>query len=467
VFAGLPAGGLPADCNALISFYHGLESQFSFELVRMIGMNEVKYGFKGKSRLESTIKKGLDGQSSAVEEDVPGERLPYACNDPSMLTPNDVSCPRCSRPINAHAHYCEHCGVDLGIAAAVAEHDLLPFPEVMASGPISPEVLVPRLGDYLIAKGVLSKDDLQQALLHQQSEQAAGRPSLLGQTLLALGLVNRETLDQVVTEQILQLQSALHEANQTLEKRVMDRTAELQQALRRLAELNQLKSNFISNISHELRTPLTHIKGYLELLNDAELGELSADQKHAVGVSLKATGRLERLIEDLLQFSLAVQGELSLKLEYVLVDWLIERLHIAYGTKANYKKIQFETKTLGLPVEIRVDIEKFEWAVGQLLDNALKFTPAGGKVTLSAAHHAGLVTFAVTDTGIGIPDGKIGEIFQLFHQLDGSNTRRYEGTGMGLAFVQRIIESHGSQIKVESGIGQGSTFSLTIPVALR
>jgi two-component system, OmpR family, phosphate regulon sensor histidine kinase PhoR len=118
-------------------------------------------------------------------------------------------------------------------------------------------------------------------------------------------------------------------------------------------------------------------------------------------------------------------------------------------------------------VEIQVDIEKFEWAVGQLLDNALKFTPAGGKVTLSAAHHAGLVTFTVMDTGIGIPDGKIGEIFQLFHQLDGSNTRRYEGTGMGLAFVQRIIESHGSQIKVESGIGQGSTFSLTIPVALR
>lgn len=379
----------------------------------------------------------------------------------------NVSCPRCDQPISANAQYCEHCGVELGIAAAVAERDILPFAEMPASAPISPEVLVPRLGDYLIDKGVLTTDGLQQALDHQQKELHAGRPRLLGQALLELGLINRETLDQVVTEQILQLQSALHESNQTLEKRVMERTAELQQALRRLAELNQLKSNFISNISHELRTPLTHIKGYLELLNDEELGELDAQQKRAVEVTLKSTERLERLIEDLLQFSLAVRGELSLKLEDIWLDRLFKRLYDSYWTKASSKLIDFQARAPDSPTQVHVDPEKTEWVLGQLLDNAFKFTPAGGQVILSAQLHEGLVTISVIDTGIGIPDGKIGEIFQVFHQLDGSNTRRYEGTGLGLAFVQRIIESLGSQIRVDSAVGQGSTFSFTLPVIVR
>jgi hypothetical protein len=253
VFAGLPAGGLPADCNALISFYHGLESQFSFELVRMIEMNEVKYGFKGKSRLESTIKKGLDGQSSAVEEDMPGERLPYACDDPTILTPNDVSCPRCSRSINAHAHYCEHCGVDLGIAAAVAEHDLLPFPEVMGQRTDFTRSPCAAPGGLSHRKRcAFRRMNYSKPCFISKVSRLLEDPACSVRRCWRWGWLIVKTLDQVVTEQILQLQSALHEANQTLEKRVMDRTAELQQALRRLAELNQLKSNFISNISHEL-----------------------------------------------------------------------------------------------------------------------------------------------------------------------------------------------------------------------
>ena len=102
---------------------------------------------------------------------------------------------------------------------------------------------------------------------------------LLGQALLELGLLDRATLDQAVTEQIIELRSALQSANRTLDRRVRERTEELQQALERLSELGEMKANFVANISHELRTPLTHIKGYLELLSSGSLGALTEDQR--------------------------------------------------------------------------------------------------------------------------------------------------------------------------------------------
>ena len=118
-------------------------------------------------------------------------------------------------------------------------------------------------------------------------------------------MIDQATLDQAVTEQIIQLRSALQAANRTLERRVYERTAELEAALQRLSELNQMKANFVANISHELRTPLTHIKGYLELMVTDSLGPLTDEQRHALQVSQKASDRLENLIEDLIMFSMA------------------------------------------------------------------------------------------------------------------------------------------------------------------
>jgi signal transduction histidine kinase len=117
------------------------------------------------------------------------------------------------------------------------------------------------MGEYLIQKGLITAEDLEKALTYQQTETAKGNHVMLGQALTELKLIDRAALDQAVTEQIIQLRSALQAANRTLERRVEERTAELQKALERVSELSQLKANFISNISHELRTPLTHIKG--------------------------------------------------------------------------------------------------------------------------------------------------------------------------------------------------------------
>src|SRR5215213_3084451 len=204
---------------------------------------------------------------------------------------------------------------------------------------LTPEMLVPRMGEYLIQKGLISNDDLQNALDHQQEETAKGNPVLLGQALIDLKLVSRADLDQSVTEQIIQLRSALQAANRTLERRVEERTEELQKALERVSELSQLKANFISNISHELRTPLTHIKGYVELLITESLGKIEEDQRHALQVAQQSTGRLETLIEDLIMVSLASRGELSIQHESVDIRRLVNLAIKSSATKAQERGV--------------------------------------------------------------------------------------------------------------------------------
>lgn len=336
----------------------------------------------------------------------------------------------------------------------------------MTTRKLAPEMLVPRLGEYLIRRGDLTEDDLLRALAHQQEQVAAGRPILLGQALVELGLMDQATLDQAVTEQILQLRNALQEANRNLERRVQERTAELQEALRRLSELSQLKANFTANISHELRTPLTHIKGYLELLSSLSLGPLTAEQLHAVQVSQRSAARLEGLIEDLILFSLASRGELSVKLQAVDIRRLVMQSVRAAQPKAEERGLSLHAVVEeGLP-QVQADPQKIAWVLAQLLDNAIKFTHEGGRVVASARREgANLVTVAVTDTGIGIPASRLQEIFEPFHQLDGAATRRAGGTGLGLALARQIIEAHGSLIQVQSVEGQGSRFSFPLLVA--
>lgn len=332
---------------------------------------------------------------------------------------------------------------------------------------LSPEMLVPRLGDSLVSKGHLRQEDLQRALTYQQEQIAQGKACLLGQALLDLKLLNQTVLDQVVTEQIIQLRSALQAANRSLEERVQQRTAELQDALERLSELSQMKANFISNISHELRTPLTHVKGYIELLVSESLGSITSEQKHALQVSQQSTARLEGLIDDLIMFSLASRGELALKQEPVDITRLVNMSVKSAEQKARDRGVSIHAVLdKNLPF-VQADSQKISWAVAQLLDNAIKFTPSGGRVVLSAQRETiNLVILSVTDTGIGIPPNRIEEIFEPFHQLDGSSTRKYGGTGIGLALVRQIIEAHGSMLDVISADGKGSTFKfplLTVP----
>ena len=332
---------------------------------------------------------------------------------------------------------------------------------------LTPEMLVPRMGEYLIQKGLISPENLQKALDYQQEATAKGNAILLGQALIDLHLLERAELDQAVTEQIIQLRSALQAANRTLERRVEERTQELQKALERVSELSQLKANFVSNISHELRTPLTHIKGYVELLVTGSLGTITDEQRHALQVSQQSTGRLEALIEDLILFSLASRGELSIQHENADLRRLVNLSIKACTSKAEERGVSLNVIIDEDVPHVQADAQKISWVLHQLLDNGIKFTPSGGRVVVTVKREGeNLVIVSVTDTGIGIPPNRLNDIFEPFHQLDGSSTRRYGGTGLGLSLVRQIIEAHGSMVEVQSIEGRGSTFKFPLLVAM-
>ena len=327
------------------------------------------------------------------------------------------------------------------------------------TSPLTPEVLVPRLGEYLVHRGLITEADLRKALDHQLEKQRVGERLLLGQALMDLNLLTRKQIDQAVTEQIIQLRNALEDANRFLERRVAERTAELQDALRKLSELSQMKANFVANISHELRTPLTHVKGYLELLTTESLGPLSAEQKNALQISQRAAGRLESLIDNLILFSLAARGEMTLRLAPVNLNKVADEIISYSRTKAADRNVALTFNSRPDIPSVQADEEKISWAILQLIDNAIKFTPSGGQVTLSIEPESDtLIIVSVADTGIGIPASRMSEIFEPFHQLDASSTRKYGGTGLGLALVRDIVSAHGSAIEVESEEGKGTRF---------
>ncbi len=328
---------------------------------------------------------------------------------------------------------------------------------------LSPEMLIPRMGEYIVQKGLISEDDLQRALALQQDQTSTGKQYLLGQALMDLKMLDRDTLDQVVTEQIIQLRTALQASNRSLEQRVKDRTSELNDALQRLSELSQMKANFVANISHELRTPLTHVKGYLELLVTGSLGKVSEEQQHALEVSQRSTAKLESMIDDLIMFSLATRGEMSMQLAKVDIGRLVMLAAKSAATKAEERAVKVIAAGAENAPHVQADSEKIGWVLNQLLDNGIKFTQSGGSVVVSV-HQEGnnLVLVSVTDTGIGIHPNRIKEIFEPFHQLDGSSTRHYGGTGLGLSLVRQIVEAHGSLLDVQSTEGKGSVFKFPL-----
>jgi signal transduction histidine kinase len=330
---------------------------------------------------------------------------------------------------------------------------------------LTPEVLVPRLGDYLVEKKLITQETLQRALQTQKQMQTNGHQApLLGELLIEMGALQSEELDQAITEQILQLRTALQEANQKLELRVQQRTRELEKAMQKLAELNQLKSNFVSNISHELLTPLTHIRGYLELMQNGDAGPVNEDQMHFINVMLNSSNRLEKLIQDLISFSASEHGQMRLQYQPIYVFDLCNAAIEKMRGKALEKSIELIFEDSAILPFIEGDQEKLLWVLMQFIDNAIKFSEDEGKVILKAKVEDDVkkVRFSIIDNGIGIPAERIQEIFEPFHQLDSSSTRKAGGTGLGLALAQKIIEAHDSILEVKSEVGKGSIFSFTI-----
>lgn len=330
---------------------------------------------------------------------------------------------------------------------------------------ITPEILVPRLGDVLIEQGLLSTADLKKALDRQNRLRKSGQVPLIGQLLVEMGFISREDLDQAVTDQIIKLQSALQDANRNLEIRVEQRTAELAEAYRKLSELAELKSNFISNISHELRTPMTHIQGYIDLFLTGDDYALPGEVKEGLMVMQRSTERLNNLINDLIMLSTTETGTLQLNLKHLNLIPLAEKCLNRYTTIAGQKGIAIQLDCEDAEMLVRADEEKITWVINQLLDNAVKYTNQHGRITMKIETDTRHAIVSVEDDGIGFTSSHIEEIFEPFHQLDGSSRRKQGGTGIGLALARRILEAHGTTILVTSQPGKGSRFQFQLPLA--
>ena len=330
---------------------------------------------------------------------------------------------------------------------------------------LSLESLVPRFGDYLVEKGFITSTQKRMAL-EKQAEQLAkeGVKVPVGQILIEMGFITEEIKEHATFDLIVQYRSVLEEANRQLEVRVKERTAELEKALQQLSSLNELKANLVANISHELRTPLTHLIGYLDLLINGDFGPVSPDQLSALGVIQRATERLGHLIEDLILFSVSERNQIYLHIQPTdLVD-LCASVFKRSLSKARDHQIQLSLEVASEAMQVDADLEKISWVLMQLIDNAIKFTPPGGKVVLQTAPEENFIHIQVRDTGIGIPQDRLEQIFEPFYQLDGSSTRKAGGTGLGLALARRIVEAHGSLVHVYSEVGKGSRFEFLLKV---
>jgi signal transduction histidine kinase len=230
--------------------------------------------------------------------------------------------------------------------------------------------------------------------------------------------------------------------------------------------LNELKANLVANISHELRTPLTHLTGYVDLMINGDFGPLTSEQLNSLEIIQRSTERLANLIEDLIQFSVGERNQVYLHITPCDLNDLMNAVQKRNISKARDRQIVFELQLPPEAVKVNADNEKISWVLMQLLDNAIKFTPQGGKVVLCARREENFIHFQVNDSGIGIPPDRIDQIFEPFYQLDGSSTRKTGGTGLGLALARRIIEAHGSVIHVYSEPGKGSRFEFVLKAYL-
>jgi signal transduction histidine kinase len=238
---------------------------------------------------------------------------------------------------------------------------------------------------------------------------------------------------------------------------------EIAEKSRELAEASQHKSQFLANMSHELRTPLNAILGYTELMADGAYGEPS-EKMLSVLKRLEANGRhLLGLINDVLDLSKIEAGQLTLSLDDYSMKDVVHSVHGAVEPLAADKRLAFKVEIAPDLPKGRGDERRLTQVLLNLVGNAIKFTDTG-EVAIKASAANGSFRLAVCDTGPGISAADQAKLFQEFQQADNSITRKKGGTGLGLAISKRIIEMHGGRIWVESEVGKGSTFSITLPV---
>jgi signal transduction histidine kinase len=287
-----------------------------------------------------------------------------------------------------------------------------------------------------------------------------------------------------VNEDLQARESQISELNARLARRADELeqiNAEIARKNLDLQRASGMKSEFVANMSHELRTPLNAITGFSEMLKDGLMGELTERQRHAASAIFDSGMHLLALINDILDLSRIEAGRMELDLETVDVEELLSNSVLMLKPRATAHGIEMKVQSTATD-PVAVDPRKARQIVYNLLSNAVKFTPDGGSVALHARRTVapqvegmrqfgrppvdcarGYLEIGVIDTGIGIAAQDMGRLFQPFSQLDSSLARKHEGSGLGLALVQQLVELHGGTLAVRSRAGQGSTFKVWLP----
>ncbi len=257
------------------------------------------------------------------------------------------------------------------------------------------------------------------------------------------------------------------EAVQESYRELQEKNRLLEESYAKLKELDRLKSNFLATMSHELRTPLTSVIGYSEMMLEGLGGPLTAEQREYLGIIMEKGENLLQLITSILDISKIEAGRVRLVLSDVDVAQLLKDAVATVLPIARKKGLKVACEP-GHPPRLQGDREKLRQCLVNLASNAVKFTPAGGTLTVSAELLPGeRMALKVTDTGIGISEEHLPRLFDVFYQVDGSTTREYGGAGLGLAIVKSFADAHGGEVTVTSRPGAGSTFALVLPLRPR
>lgn len=229
-----------------------------------------------------------------------------------------------------------------------------------------------------------------------------------------------------------------------------------------LRRLEQIRSEFVANVSHELRTPLTSIRGYTETLLDGALEEPHAARKFLSSLQ-NHVNRLQALVEDLLQLSKLESGNVEPEFHACDIGYLAISIEESLEARLRSRNLEFKLEN-STTRKARGDEYLLEQVLYNLVDNAIKYTPEGGSITVRAYEQADTICLEVEDTGIGIPAESLPRVFERFYRVDRARSREMGGTGLGLSIVKHAMETHGGKLDVQSVVGKGTKFTLSLPL---
>jgi two-component system phosphate regulon sensor histidine kinase PhoR len=229
-----------------------------------------------------------------------------------------------------------------------------------------------------------------------------------------------------------------------------------------LKQLEKLRREFVANVSHELKTPLTSIKGFVETLMEDVISDPENSMKF-LKIIQQHTERLDNLVNDLLELSSIETGELPMNFEKIGLKELIAHTAVSFADRLSHKNQVLNITVSPEDLDGWIDEEKMQRALSNLLDNAHKYTPAGGQIEISAIQELDRIKIEVSDNGEGIPSEHLPRIFERFYRVDKARSRQLGGTGLGLAIVKHIVLAHSGEISVESKVGAGTRFTIHLP----